>query len=519
MDNLILTNPSRTVAEVLIDYDIGSFKYEHEDNNGRSISITAFKTSFNPDIYDMIQNESILLWRGQEYVIKTTDPKSNNVTITNDIVAHHIMYEFQNHYIDKDLESEEMNNEDDEEQPTPTWTLEQYLDFGFKGNKLGYKYKIVGTFDSRIAIDEVGDKNGIEYLSEGAELFGYFYHADNKTIYIYDDENYRKSSDVELIGGYNVDEANVSVSTQEQKTYIKGFGKKKTKTETKNYSPFKPPDLTYKGKFFKEGTWRTQEVGASYEKRFECKWGNETLTWSLKKLSRGGLLDIYLDNELIDRYSCYSHTARSENIVIAKNLSKGYHTFKAVHRGADPDVTEYKTAPTMYVGTEKSTTLNLTAVLKGTDLYHVTDEYYSPYYDKDNPKIAPTLYDDNILDKAELRKRLIEELNDEPVVELSTNYLDTEPIHERDMVYFKHSGLGFDTMLKVIKITESHPLLNSPVEVDFSNKKTDIIKIQQAINRRMRNMDKQIKSGTLGGSTISLPKLASDSFGSVLVNE
>ncbi|MBF0750532.1 peptidase, partial [Staphylococcus lentus] len=85
MDNLILTNPSRTVAEVLIDYDIGSFKYEHEDNNGRSISITAFKTSFNPDIYDMIQNESILLWRGQEYVIKTTDPKSNNVTITNDI--------------------------------------------------------------------------------------------------------------------------------------------------------------------------------------------------------------------------------------------------------------------------------------------------------------------------------------------------------------------------------------------------------------------------------------------------
>src|SRR5699024_10763473 len=162
---------------------------------------------------------------------------------------------------------------------------------------------------------------------------------------------------------------------------------------------------------------------------------------------------------------------------------------------------------------------NLTAVLKGTDLYHVTDEYYSPYYDKDNPKVAPTLYDDNILDKTELRKRLIEELNDEPVVEISTNYLDTEPIHEREMVYFKHNGLGFDTMLKVVKITESHPLLNLPVEVDFSNKKTDIIKIQQAINKKMRNMDKQIKSGTLGGSTISLPKLASDSFGSVLVNE
>ena len=158
------------------------------------------------------------------------------------------------------------------------------------------------------------------------------------------------------------------------------------------------------------------------------------------------------------------------------------------------------------------------AVLKGTDLYHVTDEYYSPYYDKDNPKIAPTLYDDNILDKTELRKRLIEELNDEPIVELSTNYLDTEPIHEREMVYFKHNGLGFDTMLKVVKITESHPLLNLPVEVDFSNKKTDIIKIQQTINRKIKNVDKQIKSGSFGSSSFVMPNLYSDSVGVVLLD-
>ena len=130
-----------------------------------------------------------------------------------------------------------------------------------------------------------------------------------------------------------------------------------------------------------------------------------------------------------------------------------------------------------------------------------------------------SLYDDNILDKSELRKRLIEELNDEPVVELSTNYLDTEPIHEREMVYFKHNGLGFDTMLKVVKITESHLLLNLPVEVDFSNKKTDIIKIQQAINKRIKKVDKQIKSGTLGGSTISMPDLYSDVVGVTLLND
>lgn len=519
MDNLIITNSANTFSELLIDYDLSSFKYEREQNASRSISFTAFKTSYTPDIYNLIQNEAILLWRGQQYVIKTTDPKSDNVTLTNDVVAHHIMYEFQNHYIDKDLENEEMNNENDEELPTPTWTLEQYLDFGFKGNKLGYSYKIVGKFDQRIAIDEVGDKNGIEFLVEGAELFGYIFDADNKTIYIYDDESYERTSDVELIGGYNVDEASVSVNTQEQKTVIKGYGKKKTKTETKNYSPFKPPSLTYNGTFIKEGTWYTETINNSYSKQFTCKWGNETLMWTIKKGSLGGMVKAYLDNEEIGVYNTYSKTATTEQIVVAKNLSKGTHSFKVVFVGPIQNVDYKKKKPRMYVGTEKSTTLNLTAVLKGEDLYHVSDIYYSPYYDKNNPKQAATIYDDNILDKEELRKKLIQELNDEPVVELSTNYLDTEQITERDLVYFKHTGLGFDTMLKVIKITESHPLLNLPVEVDFSNKKTDIIKIQQSINKRIKNVDKKIKSGTLGGSTFVMPKIASDSFGSVLINE
>lgn len=87
----------RTMGEILIDFDYSSFKYEYEKNNERQISFTALKTNHNADVFNMLQNEAILKWKGQEYIIKSTSVKSNNITLTNDIVGKHIFMEFQNH--------------------------------------------------------------------------------------------------------------------------------------------------------------------------------------------------------------------------------------------------------------------------------------------------------------------------------------------------------------------------------------------------------------------------------------
>lgn len=529
MRDMVLKNKKGTFGEILVDYDFGSWKLNYEKNNERSIDFTIYKTYMNSDLFDALLNEMLVVWKGQEYVIKSTSIKYDGAVVSNDVTAKHIFMEFQNHYIQKDLEDEEMNNEETtDEDNKPTMTLEQYLEFGFNGNKLGFTYEIKGDFTQRVAIDELGNKNGMEFLTEGAELFNYIYFADNKKIYIYDEETFYQMSDIPLIYKYNSSEVQATVTTTDIKTYIQGYGKKKTKTETKNYNPVKPPNLNYSGKFFKEGTWRTQEVGASYSKEFDCKWGNETLTWSLKKLSRGGLLDVYIDNVKIDRYSCYSHTARTESIVIARNLSKGKHTFKAVFIGPEPNAKEYKTAPVMYVGTEKSTTLNLTAVLKGSDLYHTYAEYKSPNAEEFGWSEAPTVFDDNVLDKAELLEKLKNELNDEPTVEVSTNYLGSveekyylknDDIHENSEIRFIHQPLGYNLDLKVVKLTYSHPLINEPVEVDFSNSPTDIIKIQQGISRNIKKMNNLVKGGSLGGSSFTMPRLASDSIGSVLVDE
>lgn len=528
MESLILKNKKGTYGEILTDFDFGSFKYEYEKNNERSVAFTIFKTTSNSDIFDAMLNEMLILWKGQEYVIKSTSVKYDGAIVSNDVTAKHIFMEFQNHYIQKDLENEEMNSEETtDEESKPTMTLEQYLEFGFKGNKLGFTYEIKGTFNKRVEVDELGNKNGMEFLTEGAELFDYIYFADNKKIYIYDEATFYQMTDIPLIYKYNSSEVQATITTTDVKTYIQGYGKKKTKAETKNYKPMKPKDLGYSGTFIKDGTWRTEIKGASYSKTFNCKWGNEILEWTLKKMSKGGLVDVYLDGEIVGTYECYSKTATSEKIVIAQRLTKGNHTFKVVFKGAKPGIDYKKSNPCMYVGTEKSTVLNLTAVLKGSDVYHAYAEYKSPNIDTFGFSEAPTVFDDNALDKGELLKKIKGELNDQPTVEVSTNYLGSvenkrylndDDIKENNTIRFIHQPLGYNLDLKVVKITASHPLVNEPVEVDFSNSPTDIIKIQQGISRNIKKVNNLVRGGSLGGASFTIPENYSDIVGVTLTD-
>ena len=517
MYQIIVQDRQGTRGEILIDFDPASFKYEYEINNERAISFTAYKTNVNADVFNMLQNEAIVSWKGQKYVIKQTQIKSDNTTLTVEVTAKHIFMEFQNHYILKDLENEEMNSEESENEDKPSYTLEQYLQFGFNGNKLGFTYQIVGDFNNRVIIDELGNQNGMEYLTNGAELFDYIYFADNKKIYIYSPDKFYKMAEEVIRYKYNTDEVSASVTTTDLKTYIRGYGKKKTKAETKNYSPIKTPQMTFNGNFIKKGTWRTENKGDSYEREFDCKWGNETLVYNLKKGEGGGLWDVYLDNEYVDTFECFSRTATTERIVIMKNLKKGKHTFKAVFKGGIKTINYKDKKPIGYVGTEKQNILNLTAVLKGDDLYHHKSEYKSPNYKVFGHAEAPTVFDDNVLDKQELTEKLKSEIQDEPTVELSTNYLGFEQIKENNIVHFVHEPLGYNTDLKVVKITEPHPLVNEPVEVEFSNAREDIISIQQKINRKIKQINQPSGKPTVS-SAVGIG-LDYDIVGSVTVSE
>ena len=514
---LIITDRKRQQSELLSDFDYSSFKYEYEKNNERQISFTAYKTNKNADVFEMLKIESIITWKGQDYIIKSTSVKNNNDFTTNEVVAKHIFMDFQKHFIDKDLENEELNAEGNEDEPAPTYTIDQYLKFGFANNNLGFKYEIIGNIERSAPIETLGDKNGIEYLSEGAELFGYIYFADNKKIKIFSEKAFYKHVQKLILYKRDNDDIQLTTTGTDYHTIIRGYGKKKTKSETKNYSPIKTPALTFNGNFIKTGTWRTEKKNASYEVNIDCKWGNETLEFNLKKGENGGLWDIYLDDQLVQTVSCWYRTITTEKIIIAKNLSKGRHVFKAVFKGADPNINYKKRVPTGYVGTQKQIIFNVTAVLSGKDLYHYYAEYKTPYYNILGYSKAPTIYNNNVKSQKELEYLLKDTINETPEIEVSTSYLDYEEVSERDIFHFRHEPLQLEDDLKVVKITEYHPFVNKPSEVEFSNAKTDLVSINQEVNKRLRNISAAISSGRLGtGSNSSIVgTISARSVGSV----
>lgn len=392
---------------------------------------------------------------------------------------------------DVDVDIDDDYSDDEDISDNPKFTLKQYLDFIFKDNDLGYKYEIVGDFPQKRAFKKLGGQNGMKLLQEAADTFGFIYKADNKKFYIYDESNYYEMSEEPIVYQYNNDEITVETKTHEIETYIKGYGEKIPDRETKNYDPLKPDDLNYSGKFEKEGTWYTTQVGAYYYKQINAKWGNETLEWSLKKQSKGGMVRVYFDNEQVDDYSCYSENAETEKIVIADNIKKGKHDIRIEFLGKNNEINYDKDEPRMYVGTEKSTILNITANLKGEDVYRVVAEYKSPNFEAFGGKKlrASDVHDKDATTREELLRTLVSTIKDEPELTVSANYKGLEKLKENNKVRLIHKPLGINVDLKITKMKIPHPYSMETAEITFTNSQTDILRLQRNYINDIQNFN------------------------------
>lgn len=283
MEHLVVSDMNKNYEEILTDIDYASFYYEYEKNISRSITFDVIRTPFNDFSFNLLNNESIVAFKEQQYVVKTCDINMSSAGIEiKSVTAHHIMYEFQNHAV-YDVVS-----------GPKSYTLNDVLKIAFTDNTLGYTYKIEGSFNTS-TIEDLGDLNGIEFVTLASENFGCVSFADNKQIIFYDEETFYKKTENTLRYRYNTDDVKVSTNTQELKTVAKVYGKKKDKQET-TYSQQKTTDLTLVGTFVKKGTYYTEKENDYYTSIVDVKWTGDSLDFKFKKDKLGGLWDIYLDS-------------------------------------------------------------------------------------------------------------------------------------------------------------------------------------------------------------------------------
>lgn len=387
-----------------------------------------------------------------------------------------------------EFDDSDNSTSDNFENMVPTYTIREYLDYGFKDNVFGFTYEVIGEFPKRQEVKEIGGKNLLQHLTDGAEIFNYLYFAQNRHIKIYAIQNYYEMSNDPIIYRYNTSELKVKTDIKDLETYIAGYGAKKTTKETKNYTPIKTSGLTFSGTFIKTGTYRTERVGNSYTATINAKWGNEMLEWSMKKGKLGGVVEVYLDGTSVGTFDTYSEDTKTEKVIVGTKVNKGKHIIKVVFRGASNRGSYDDKTPVMYVGSKKGTVFNSSAILSGKDIYKWFAEHKSPNYDNFRYRQAPTVYADKVDTEQDLYDQLIETINDEPTVEVSTSYVGNDDIKENSMVRLVHKPMGFNTDLRVVKLTRPHPYAHKRIEVEFNNSTSTILQIQKQLSINLQRL-------------------------------
>lgn len=400
--------------------------------------------------------------------------------------------------------------------PIETYDIYEYVAYAFAHNENNFEYQIIGDFDDQLVpISELGGKNALEYLVEGSELFNYIYFADNKRFYIYDENSYYEESDEPIIYKYNSSEVQVNTKTNNLKTYIEGYGKKLKEPKTKKkYDPILSMDLTFNGNLNKNyKTWFLNDVRDYFEYEIECKYGSESLTWTMVKNSKGGNAEVFIDDESVGIYSTYGKDFDKKKIQIASSMKKGKHKIKIVLKGKVKGKDYGKYRSRLYIGTEKAKVFIIKPKLDLTEIYSTHAVYKSPKYKQFGHKEAPIYFDSKITSKSELKEKLAMVLDDEPTVEVTTNYTGWNRYKENSKVRFVHKALDFNVDLKVVKMTIPHRTSLESAEIEFTNTATDLLRIQQLINTRLQRIN-NISTST---NQQAITKITSDTVDTVII--
>ncbi|MBP3046020.1 phage tail protein [Bacillus subtilis subsp. subtilis] len=199
--------------ERLTDYNVT--KKDTIDNE-KTISATVIQTSRNGHAFPLIQNEGALFYEDEEYVIKKTKytPAGNLLQVDIDGI-HRAYADLGDNYVYTTAGKKKK------------LYIEDMLDIALKGSGYSYDVTPAGLSDS-FEVEEFGNGYSLGLLNDIKDKYSCEYEIVGKKVYIA--KEISRDTDYVIRDRLNVKDPSQELDTSSIKTYIRGFGKKDSKT-------------------------------------------------------------------------------------------------------------------------------------------------------------------------------------------------------------------------------------------------------------------------------------------------
>lgn len=191
-------------SELLVDFN--NLKRVRKVNGDYSISFVLIKTDKNKHSYNLVEDESIIEYDGQEYRIKDVTEILLGDTPVKTVQAYHIFFDL----VDTHKYGFLIN----------TQTIQTCLLFALEGT--GYTFDVIDSFGN-VSFEKFGEDNSLSLVQTVLNTFGAEIKLDNKHLSFY--RQIGIDTEVQIRYGYNIKWLEKNVNTNNLSTRIKGYGK------------------------------------------------------------------------------------------------------------------------------------------------------------------------------------------------------------------------------------------------------------------------------------------------------
>ena len=252
---ILVKGKNRTEKEPLNYYPNGSFNIQWEKNNTWQLTFTMINDK--SVAYSLLGVEASIYFDNQEYIVKQCTPDYSNGIGTKQITATHVYNEVQR-VMQRTTKT-----------GTLTYSVADVLKFVLNGNKLGFTYQVIGSFDKE-QITDLGNMSGKDMLSKITDTWSNaVIYPDNKKIRVYSQDKFAKNNGNRLDYRANSNVVNLAYDSTNITNQVMAIGAQKEGSSDDKPEYYFQPFLVEDSKSVKE--WGLHPTASISDARFHDK--------------------------------------------------------------------------------------------------------------------------------------------------------------------------------------------------------------------------------------------------------